>query len=696
MTGIGAVRQALVSVLGPDASSVDLEEQVITIPIVAEIRLDWDWGGGWNELPGPWSPGRGRAVSSVREANDALEGEARATFEGQLSRLSDSPDQWQAGQARTYDLSSCGVQLTCGTCDGSTQVRCGDCGGGGQVSCSACHGFKRVRCQSCRGAGKTRVYGNGSYHDRYCSPCGGSGNINCVTCGSSGRVRCGTCQASGRVPCRACTATGSVTHVFYGQATITPAVGIQTVNAEAAIIEQVVRRHSAVAGACAHLEAPGEEVGQDSARFSGELDIHRVDIRGRLETASAAFVGNRPQAFRIEGRLDTTVRSLVDNARQAADKGRVELEQLASARPWISELISDSIGSQAPEGLKRFADAEARRAPDQTIGAIIRELLAESVQAEARELVGGAIRKIVRATREEQSLVASRFLIAVALAALVLGASALAAFGMDSLYLTLDPGMVGGWKSILTMIGVLIWAATAWILFGRRMERFHRRVAAPSESNGARREAVRGEKAEARAGLLAQFGITASLAAFMLLAPPWPIVAQPGADAPASLTAEPNAVESVNPELPLEPAALPPESALSQDIIPQQMLDAPEYGELAPAVNPEGGAAETAPASPRTPVPTVITNPTWARPPAVEFPERALSRGLQSGVVQLKCSVAPSGALTACEILSETPEGGGFGVAALSGARRARVNPREVNGVAEGASVSFAVRFRLD
>ena len=63
--------------------------------------------------------------------------------------------------------------------------------------------------------------------------------------------------------------------------------------------------------------------------------------------------------------------------------------------------------------------------------------------------------------------------------------------------------------------------------------------------------------------------------------------------------------------------------------------------------------------------------------------------------MSLNCLVQPNGSMTDCRIESESPAGAGFGQAALSAARRGRVSPREVDGAATGARVTFTVRFRL-
>jgi protein TonB len=102
----------------------------------------------------------------------------------------------------------------------------------------------------------------------------------------------------------------------------------------------------------------------------------------------------------------------------------------------------------------------------------------------------------------------------------------------------------------------------------------------------------------------------------------------------------------------------------------------------------------TIPLPPPPPKPSVITNPSWSRQPQGDFPERALSRGVESGRVVLNCLVAPSGSMSDCQIVSEEPSGMGFGQEAIRGTRRARLSPRTVDGAATGARVTFTTRFQ--
>jgi periplasmic protein TonB len=101
-----------------------------------------------------------------------------------------------------------------------------------------------------------------------------------------------------------------------------------------------------------------------------------------------------------------------------------------------------------------------------------------------------------------------------------------------------------------------------------------------------------------------------------------------------------------------------------------------------------------------TPAPApVITNPSWSRQPSgsqlmAAYPRRAITDGAE-GSATLNCVVRPNGAVTDCNVTRETPGGYGFGRAAQSLSRHFRVNPRTVNGAAEGSRVNINLRFNL-
>lgn len=95
----------------------------------------------------------------------------------------------------------------------------------------------------------------------------------------------------------------------------------------------------------------------------------------------------------------------------------------------------------------------------------------------------------------------------------------------------------------------------------------------------------------------------------------------------------------------------------------------------------------------------VIRNPSWSRQPSADqmmdaYPRRAIQADV-SGSATLNCLVLPTGFVTDCNVARETPGGYGFGRAAQSLSRHFRVNPRTVDGAAEGSRVSINLRFTL-
>jgi periplasmic protein TonB len=94
--------------------------------------------------------------------------------------------------------------------------------------------------------------------------------------------------------------------------------------------------------------------------------------------------------------------------------------------------------------------------------------------------------------------------------------------------------------------------------------------------------------------------------------------------------------------------------------------------------------------------PQEITNPRWLRRPAnlgPYFPSRALAREI-TGQVMLDCLVGTDGAL-ACQVISETPTGWGFGAAALRIARDHRMAPATRDGVAVEGRYRMRVPFEV-
>ncbi len=119
---------------------------------------------------------------------------------------------------------------------------------------------------------------------------------------------------------------------------------------------------------------------------------------------------------------------------------------------------------------------------------------------------------------------------------------------------------------------------------------------------------------------------------------------------------------------------------------------------LDPLPDPVAGGTATQPTQPVAP--SVISNPSWVRQPTARqleraVPPRAIADGV-SGRATLRCSVTASGAVTGCSVASESPQGYGFGRAAMGLAQHFEMRPRTVDGApVEGARVSIPLVFNL-
>lgn len=152
----------------------------------------------------------------------------------------------------------------------------------------------------------------------------------------------------------------------------------------------------------------------------------------------------------------------------------------------------------------------------------------------------------------------------------------------------------------------------------------------------------------------------------------------------------PAPVDMVPPEPPPPP---PPETARQREPLTSLPGEAP-LTPLEPISTTDVGATYLGPLPPLGPV--EITAPHWLQRPrdlARYYPRRAIERNVQ-GEVLLDCRVSTAGTLQ-CGVISETPEGWGFGSAALRIARDHRMTPAMSQGTAVEGRYEMRVPFEI-
>lgn len=92
----------------------------------------------------------------------------------------------------------------------------------------------------------------------------------------------------------------------------------------------------------------------------------------------------------------------------------------------------------------------------------------------------------------------------------------------------------------------------------------------------------------------------------------------------------------------------------------------------------------------RVEVATVVP-PRWIAVPNPRYP--MTGGAMVEGTVALHCVVTAEGRLDNCEVVEETPQGRGFGPAALAAAEDARLSPRTINDRPVAGEVRFSIRF---
>jgi len=117
---------------------------------------------------------------------------------------------------------------------------------------------------------------------------------------------------------------------------------------------------------------------------------------------------------------------------------------------------------------------------------------------------------------------------------------------------------------------------------------------------------------------------------------------------------------------------------------------------VAPPPSPPAPPVPPAPPPPPPPPPVRVQPRITGGDPAAafEFPERAQRRNIERGTATVEFTISASGAVSNPRLVSEDPEGAGFGQAALSGIRRLRFEPATVDGRAVESIGRYRVRFQ--
>jgi protein TonB len=205
-------------------------------------------------------------------------------------------------------------------------------------------------------------------------------------------------------------------------------------------------------------------------------------------------------------------------------------------------------------------------------------------------------------------------------------------------------------------------------------------VLAPASPAGAQSRRVVVGLSALMAGVVCagSFAVAAQREPVVVAAPDIAIVAQPVPD--AAVAARPEA-------LPGPAAVAMAEAVPAPAPVPRPVVAATPVETAAP-LEPVRAAQDAAP-------PAEISRVTWTQHPAPMYPAVAAANGVGSGTVTLSCMVQPDGSASGCAILSETPEGQGFGEAALASMERARFSPAMLATATPGVRARFTIRFRL-